>query len=49
MGKKWLTKNTKLKNTNEIIKKIVRLPMHNKLSIQEVDYISKKVKDYFKK
>ena len=49
MGKKWLTKNTNLKNTNEIIKKIVRLPMHNKLSIQEVDYISKKVKDYFKK
>ena len=49
MGKKWLTKNTKLKNTNEIIKKIIRLPMHNKLTIQEVDYISQKVKDYFKK
>ena len=49
MEKKWLTKNTKLKNTNEIIKKIIRLPMHNKLTIQEVDYISQKVKDYFKK
>ena len=47
MGKKWITKDTRLDNTNEIIKKIVRLPMHNKLTIKEVDYISKKVKDYF--
>ena len=46
-GKKFLTKNTKLDNTNEIIRKIVRLPMHNKLTLKEVDYISKKVKDYF--
>ena len=49
MGKKWVTKNTKLKNTDEIIKKIVRLPMHNKLTIKEIDYISKKVRDYFKR
>ena len=49
MGKQWLLKNTKLENTNEIIKKIVRLPMHNKLTIKEVDYISQKVKEYFKK
>ena len=42
MGKRWVTKDTKLENTNEIIKKIVRLPMHNKLTIKEVDYISKK-------
>ncbi len=46
-GKKLLTKNTKLDNTNEIIRKIVRLPMHNKLKLKEVDYIAKKVKDYF--
>ena len=49
MGKKWLTDKTNLKNTNEIIKKIVRLPMHNKLTIREVDYVSQKVKDYFYK
>ena len=49
MGKKWLTHKTDLKNTNEIIKKIVRLPMHNKLTIREVDYVSQKVKDYFYK
>lgn len=49
MGKKWLLKNTKLENTNEIVKKIVRLPMHNKLSIKDVNYISQKVKEYFKK
>ena len=46
-GKKLLTKNTKLDNTNEIIRKIVRLPMHNKLKLKEVDFIAKKVKDYF--
>jgi dTDP-4-amino-4,6-dideoxygalactose transaminase len=49
MGKKWLTRKTSLKNTNEIIKKIIRLPMHNKLTIREVDYVSQKVKDYFNK
>ena len=49
MGKKWITKKTKLNNTDETIKKIVGLPMHNKLTINEVDYISKKVKEYFKK
>jgi len=48
IGKKFLTKNTKLKNTDEIIKKIVRLPMHNKLTIKEVDFISEKIKRYFK-
>ena len=49
MGKKWLTKKTKLKNTNQIIKKIVRLPIHCELTIKDVDYISKKIKDYFYK
>ena len=46
-GKKLLTKKTNLETTNEIIKKIIRLPMHNKLKLNEVDYISKKIKDYF--
>ena len=49
MGKKWLTKKTKLKNTDQIIKKIVRLPIHCELTIKDVDYISKKIKDYFYK
>lgn len=49
MGKKLLTKNTNLKNTDEIVKKIVRLPMHNKLKLSEVDYISKEIKNYFNK
>ena len=48
MGKKLMTKKTKLKNTEEIVKKIVRLPMHNKLSIRDVDLISNKIKYYFK-
>ncbi len=48
MGKKLMTKKTNLKNTEEIVKKIVRLPMHNKLSIRDVDFISNKIKYYFK-
>ena len=48
MGRKWITKNTDLANTKIIIKKIVRLPMHNKLSLKDADYISEKVKEYFK-
>jgi len=44
-----MKKSIILKNTDEIIKKIVRFPMHNKLNVKEVDYICKKVKDYFRK
>ena len=46
-GKKLYDKKTYLGTTNQIVKKIVRLPMHNRLKIQEVDFISKKIKDYF--
>ena len=46
-GRKLISKKTNLNNTNLIIRKIVRLPMHNQLKIHEVDYICKKVKDYF--
>ena len=49
VGKKFLNKNTKLKNTEEIVKKIVRLPMHNGLNIKDIDFISNKIKKYFKK
>jgi len=48
MGKKFLPKNTKLKNTDDIIKKIVRLPIHNNLKLKEVDIICDKIKEYFK-
>jgi len=47
VGKKFVTKKTKLKITNEIVKKIVRLPMHNRLTIKEVDFISNTIKKYF--
>ena len=49
MGKRWLAKNSNLTNTNQIIKKIVRLPMHCELSLSDVDFISKKIKDFFHK
>ena len=48
-GKKFMTKKTKLNNTEEIVKKIVRLPMHNRLNIKDIDFISKIIKKYFKR
>jgi|TARA_Y100000294_G_C8568221_1_gene341703 dTDP-4-amino-4,6-dideoxygalactose transaminase len=47
IGKIFLSKNTKLRNTEEIVKKIVRLPMHNRLSVKDIDFISNKIKKYF--
>ena len=46
--KKFMTKNTKLQNTDEIIKKIVRLPIHNNLKLNEIDFVCKKIRQYFK-
>ena len=48
-GKKFHNKKDKLVNTDEYLKKIVRLPLHNSLSLKEVDYISNTIKQYFKK
>ena len=48
MGKIWLTKKTNLKVTNKIIKKIIRLPIHNELNVKDIDYICEKIKAYFK-
>ncbi len=48
VGKKLMDKNTNLENTEEIVKKIVRLPMHNRLSIKDIDFISNTIKKYFK-
>ena len=45
-GKKFFT-GRKLDNTDKYVKKIVRLPMHNYLTIKDVDYICKIIKKYF--
>lgn len=47
IGKNYHNKKNKLKNTEEYLKKIVRLPLHNSLSLNEVNYISKIIKKYF--
>ena len=47
IGKKFLLKDQKLKITDEIEKKIIRLPLHNNLKINDVDFVSNKIKDFF--
>ena len=36
-----------LNNTSTLSKKIVRLPLHNHLSLKEIDYVCDKIKKYF--
>ncbi len=48
-GRIYTNKSDKLNNTNILTKKLVRLPMHNHLSLAEVDYVCDKIKRYFKK
>ena len=47
IGKKFLLKKQKLKITDEVEKKIVRLPLHNSLKIKDIDFISKKINFFF--
>lgn len=47
VGRNFLNKNTNLNNTDNIIKKIVRLPIHNNLKLKDVDIICSKIKEYF--
>ena len=48
-GKKYFDSKKKLLNTDNYVIKIVRLPLHDSLTIDQVDFICKKVKYYFKK
>jgi len=48
IGKRFLLKNQKLSVTDEIEKKIIRLPLHNNLKISDIDFVSNKIKDFFK-
>ena len=47
-GKKYYKSTASLKNIYFLNNKIVRLPLHNYLSLKEVDYICGKIKLYFK-
>ena len=42
-------KKDNLYYTNNLINRIVRLPLHNYLTFKEIDYICLKIKQYFKK
>ncbi len=48
-GKKFFKKKKKLRNTDIYIKRVVRLPMHNSLSYNQIDYICKKIQVFFSK
>jgi len=47
IGKKFLLKKQKLKITDEVSKKLVRLPLHNSLKIKDIDFVSKKIRNFF--
>ena len=47
-GKKFFEKKRKLNNTDIYVKRVVRLPLHNYLTYNQVDYICKKIKVFFK-
>ena len=48
-GQKFFGKKKNLKNTDIYIKRVVRLPFHNSLSYNQIDYICKKIKVFFKR
>ena len=48
VGKKFSDKKNNLLNTEEIVKKIVRLPMHNRLNLKDIDFVSAIIEKYFK-
>lgn len=48
IGKSFLLKGQKLRITDEVEKKIIRLPLHNSLTIREIDFISSKIEKFFK-
>ena len=47
-GRRFFERNKKLKNTDMYIKRVVRLPLHNSLSYNQIDYICEKIKVFFK-
>ena len=47
-GKKYKLEKDNLYFTNNLVNKIVRLPLHNYLTFREIDYICLKIRKYFK-
>lgn len=49
MGKKFYKRNDNLINTDKYVNKIVRLPMHSYLNERQINYITNKINNFFKK
>jgi dTDP-4-amino-4,6-dideoxygalactose transaminase len=47
IGKKYLDKKEILPNTDKLYQRIVRLPLHNHLSIRDIDYVCKVIKKFY--
>jgi dTDP-4-amino-4,6-dideoxygalactose transaminase len=48
-GKKYYQKKNLLQITDKVHSKIIRLPLHNYLKINDIDYICKEINNFFKK
>ena len=48
-GKRFTKSKKKLLNTDNYVKKIVRLPLHDSLTSKQIDFICMKIKEFFKK
>ncbi len=48
-GKKYLMRKQKLEKTNLYGNKTIRLPLHNKLKVNDIDFITNKIKSFFNK
>ena len=48
-GKRFFNEKKHLINTDKYVKKIVRLPLHDSLTFSQIDYICKKIQEYFNK
>jgi dTDP-4-amino-4,6-dideoxygalactose transaminase len=47
IGKKYLYKKEILPGTEKLYKRIIRLPLHNHLSINDIDYVCKVIKKFY--
>jgi len=48
-GKRFTKSQKKLLNTDNYVKKIVRLPLHDSLTSKQIDFICMKIKEFFKR
>jgi dTDP-4-amino-4,6-dideoxygalactose transaminase len=47
-AKKFIKNNVALTNTDDLSKKIIRLPLHHAITYKDIDFICKKINFFFK-